>query len=317
MHFYSRHIGDWRVATGKLTRVQRDIYGDLIDTYYDREQPLTSDFEMLAEDHGCRSEEEVAALRYILKRYFKLDGNVYRHERCDEELAAFHHRSELARASSRLGVEARANKRRRNGPSDGPNGQPPGQPNDHPPSTGGQPSGDLPNTQYPIEKKTDPIGSVKESGAAAPTDPPPAQPQAGGQVALVDEPPPEKAQRPARKCPKGFVVTSEMVAWAATKCPLLSVTDIERETETFKDYTFGRAITDWPGAWRNWLRREQKNREQRAPRGSTADRNSRRDEFMDRLMGGQQGEQGGTGEQGFIDVESHVVGDGQDDPPQA
>jgi hypothetical protein len=68
--------------------------------------------------------------------------------------------------------------------------------------------------------------------------------------------------RPTRKCPSAFEITSEMDQWAAEKAPLVN---IESATEKFRDHTFKTAINDWPGAWRNWLRKEQEFAEQRRP----------------------------------------------------
>lgn len=58
--------------------------------------------------------------------------------------------------------------------------------------------------------------------------------------------------RPARKCPAGFAVTDEMRLWATEKTPGV---DVDTETEKFRDHTFAHSISDWPGAWRNWLRK--------------------------------------------------------------
>jgi hypothetical protein len=62
----------------------------------------------------------------------------------------------------------------------------------------------------------------------------------------------EKIQRGARSCPDSFVITDEMRAWAATECPGI---DLDRETATFKDYTFASVKTDWLKTWRNWMRK--------------------------------------------------------------
>lgn len=61
-----------------------------------------------------------------------------------------------------------------------------------------------------------------------------------------------KTPRPSRKCPESFVVTEAMDAWANDTHPRVS---IGRETEKFRDHTFKTAISDWPGAWRNWIRK--------------------------------------------------------------
>jgi hypothetical protein len=58
--------------------------------------------------------------------------------------------------------------------------------------------------------------------------------------------------RAARKCPKWFEVDEKLRAWAADG---FSAVDLALETDKFRDHTFGHAITDWPGAWRNWIRK--------------------------------------------------------------
>lgn len=62
----------------------------------------------------------------------------------------------------------------------------------------------------------------------------------------------EKPPRATRKCPDAFVVTEAMADWAKQEFPSVP---IARETEAFRDHTFKTAISDWPGAWRNWIRR--------------------------------------------------------------
>ena len=43
-----------------------------------------------------------------------------------------------------------------------------------------------------------------------------------------------------------------MAQWAQEKTPGISVS---AETERFRDHTFGTARSDWPGTWRNWMRK--------------------------------------------------------------
>ena len=59
-------------------------------------------------------------------------------------------------------------------------------------------------------------------------------------------------RRATRKCPTDFVVTEAMADWAKRECPSVPLT---RETAAFRDHTFKTAISDWQGAWRNWVRR--------------------------------------------------------------
>ena len=85
------HIADWTVATRHLTRIERSIYFDLLCIYYDREGPLPADgMERLARRVMAHTEEEVAALESVIGEFFTLDGDVYRHHRCDEEIASVH-----------------------------------------------------------------------------------------------------------------------------------------------------------------------------------------------------------------------------------
>lgn len=58
--------------------------------------------------------------------------------------------------------------------------------------------------------------------------------------------------RASKKCPESFVVTDELKTWANTECPGV---DLMRETAKFRDHTFKVAYTDWPGTWRNWIRK--------------------------------------------------------------
>lgn len=83
--------------------------------------------------------------------------------------------------------------------------------------------------------------------------------------------------RATRKCPEGFAITEDLVAWASTEAPLVN---LDRETAKFRDHTFKTAHTDWAGAWRNWIRRAAESVPARAPpTGETAYQRNRR-EFM-------------------------------------
>lgn len=58
--------------------------------------------------------------------------------------------------------------------------------------------------------------------------------------------------RPSRKCPEGFSVNAGLKAWAEENHPGV---DLFVETGAFRDHTFKTAISDWEGAWRNWIRK--------------------------------------------------------------
>lgn len=82
------------------------------------------------------------------------------------------------------------------------------------------------------------------------------------------------APRPARNCPSDFFPSEELRDQMRSELPAV---DLDAETAKFKDHTFPRAITDWPGAWRNWIRNSVKY----APRPPPTDRGRSRAELVD------------------------------------
>jgi hypothetical protein len=71
---------------------------------------------------------------------------------------------------------------------------------------------------------------------------------------------------PRKRCPEDFQISPDLRAWAATNAP-----DVNLETETAKlrDHEFKTPRSDWPAAWRNWIRQAQQ--EAPAKRGNGAD----------------------------------------------
>lgn len=76
-----------------------------------------------------------------------------------------------------------------------------------------------------------------------------------------------KSQRakPKRALPLPFLMSDEMLAWAADSVPAVN---LDRETERFIDYwtAEGKSKADWDATWRNWMRRAQDNAERGGPR---------------------------------------------------
>ena len=66
MKHYPHHIGDFDKATRHLTRIERSVYRDMIDLYYDTEQRLTLDFDSLCRKIIARSNEESTAVQQVL-----------------------------------------------------------------------------------------------------------------------------------------------------------------------------------------------------------------------------------------------------------
>lgn len=58
-------------------------------------------------------------------------------------------------------------------------------------------------------------------------------------------------RKPSHRVPEDFHVTDAMMEWARTEKPDV---DISAETRLFRDHEFEKPKTDWPAAWRNWMR---------------------------------------------------------------
>ncbi|MEN2430915.1 YdaU family protein [Comamonas sp. F1-6] len=89
MNHYPHHIGDFNNATRHLTFVERALYRELLDLYYDTEQPLNPDFDKLARRVLATSDELRKALQGLLDEFFTLRDDGWHNVRCDIELAAY------------------------------------------------------------------------------------------------------------------------------------------------------------------------------------------------------------------------------------
>lgn len=91
MHFYQKNIGDFNNATRHLTRVERSLFSDAIELYYNTEKPLTSDFDRLCRLLLAHSTEEKAALRDVLNEFFTLTDDGYFNKEVEYDLTKIKH----------------------------------------------------------------------------------------------------------------------------------------------------------------------------------------------------------------------------------
>jgi len=96
MHYYRHHIGDFLKDTGHLSNDQMGIYLRMLWKYYLDEKPLHNDCESIA--FAMRSDEKTVHL--ILRHFFVLQDDGWRHNRCDIEIADFHGKKEKAANSA-------------------------------------------------------------------------------------------------------------------------------------------------------------------------------------------------------------------------
>ncbi|WP_343499229.1 YdaU family protein [Achromobacter denitrificans] len=107
MNYYPHHIGDFRSGTVNMSRQSRWIYRDMMDVYYDTEKPLPDDLDVLCDMIGVETDEERRIVERLLRFKFTKTEDGYRHERCETEIAAYHHKAAQARANGRGGGRPR------------------------------------------------------------------------------------------------------------------------------------------------------------------------------------------------------------------
>ncbi len=94
---------------------------------------------------------------------------------------------------------------------------------------------------------------------------------------------PSGRERASRTCPPSFALTPEIVAWAKDQHPAV---DVQVELDKFRDHEFKQAHSDWPKAFRNWVRRasewHQVDAQQRERRETATERKNR---VLDELCG--------------------------------
>jgi uncharacterized protein YdaU (DUF1376 family) len=111
MHFYPHNIPDFNNATRHLTRVERSVYRDAIEMYYDTESPLPAgDFNRLARLLLCTTKDEKDALQLVLDEFFTLSDGVYIHARCDHEIEKYRSNSTAKARAGKASAEARKNR---------------------------------------------------------------------------------------------------------------------------------------------------------------------------------------------------------------
>jgi uncharacterized protein YdaU (DUF1376 family) len=107
MKHYPHHIGDFDKATRHLNRIERSVYRDLIDLYYDTEQRLTLDKAALCRRIIARTNEEVTAVEQVLNEFFTETPTGWYHDRCEAEIAAYHSNTSQKAMAGKASAEAK------------------------------------------------------------------------------------------------------------------------------------------------------------------------------------------------------------------
>ena len=108
MHHYPHNIGDFDKATRHLTRIERSIYRDLIELYYDTEQILTPEVATICRRVLARTDEELTAVEQVLNEFFIKTPTGWYHQRCEAELDKYRANSSQQAKAGKASAAARA-----------------------------------------------------------------------------------------------------------------------------------------------------------------------------------------------------------------
>ena len=110
MNHYPHHIGDFNNATRHLTRVERSLYRDMLELYYDTEQPLNSDPKKIARRVLAITDDEREAINLVLEEFFVLQDDGWHNSRCDAEIAKYQGQIEQASRAGKASAAKRYGK---------------------------------------------------------------------------------------------------------------------------------------------------------------------------------------------------------------
>lgn len=113
MHYFKRNIGDYHKKAGRLTMVEHGAYTLLMDACYDRERFPTE--EEAIDWCWARTDEEIAAVRFVLRKFFTLEGGHYVQQRIADEIEVYREKSSR---NKRIALEREARRRAKREPNE-------------------------------------------------------------------------------------------------------------------------------------------------------------------------------------------------------
>lgn len=112
MHYYKRNIGDYAKKAGRLSMLEHGAYTLLMDAIYDRETFPT--LEEALDWAWARDDAEVAAVKFVLSKFFALDGDRYVQKRIQDELDSYKAKAET---NARIAKDREAKRKSKHEPS--------------------------------------------------------------------------------------------------------------------------------------------------------------------------------------------------------
>lgn len=106
MHYYKRNIGDYHKKAGRLSIIQHGVYCLLLDACYDRETFPTE--EEAIDWVWASTDEEISAVKFVLKKFFQEEGGHYVQRRIKDDLEKYHAN---AATNKRIAIEREAKRK--------------------------------------------------------------------------------------------------------------------------------------------------------------------------------------------------------------
>ena len=122
MHYFKRNIGDYHKKAGRLSMLEHGAYTLLMDACYDREQFPT--LEQAYDWCWAKTDEEKAAIWFVLSKFFTEQEGVYYQTRIQEEIDKYHSNSSTNARIAREREERKRTNRARTVHERAPNQEP-------------------------------------------------------------------------------------------------------------------------------------------------------------------------------------------------
>jgi len=110
LFWFALDIPRYESKTSHLTMLQDGAYNRLIRHYYKTCSPIPANEQQIVIITKAFSTDEIEAVSFILKTFFKLESDGWHHDTCDEEIAKARRISKKRREAGKFGGLAKARK---------------------------------------------------------------------------------------------------------------------------------------------------------------------------------------------------------------
>ena len=90
-----------------MNRIERSVYRDLLDLYYDTEQQINLDMQLVCRRIIARTNEESTAVEQVLNEFFTRTPTGWYHDRCEAEIEAYRANTSQKALAGKASAEAK------------------------------------------------------------------------------------------------------------------------------------------------------------------------------------------------------------------